>query len=111
MFDMMNMLGKVKDVQAKVKKVKEGLVNLQADGESGAGLVKAKVNGDKQVIKLEIDASLLKIEDKEMLQDLTVAAVNIALTEVDKKVAEEMKKSTEGLLPNIPGMDLGSLFS
>lgn len=111
MFDMMNMLGKVKDVQAKIKKVKEGLVHLKAEGESGAGLVKATVNGDRQLLKLEIDASLLKAEDKDMLQDLTVAAVNIAMKEVDKKIGDEMKKSTEGILPNIPGMDLGSLFS
>lgn len=111
MFDMMNMLGKVKDVQAKMKKVKEGLVNLQATGESGAGLVKATVNGDRQVLKLDIDASLLKAEEKEMLQDLTVAAINIAMKEIDKKIGDEMKKSTEGIMPNIPGLDLGNLFS
>lgn len=111
MFDMMNMLGKVKDVQAKIKKVKENLVHLQAEGESGAGLVKATVNGERQVIKLNIDASLLKPEEKEMLQDLTVAAVNIAMKAMDQKIGDEMKKSTEGMLPNIPGMDLGSLFS
>lgn len=108
---MMNMLGKVKDVQAKMKKVKEGLVNLQATGESGAGLVKATVNGDRQVLKLDIDASLLKPEEKEMLQDLTVAAINIAMKEIDKKIGDEMKKSTEGIMPNIPGLDLGNLFS
>lgn len=107
----MNMLGKVKDVQAKMKKVKEGLVNLQATGESGAGLVKATVNGDRQVLKLDIDASLLKPEEKEMLQDLTVAAINIAMKEIDKKIGDEMKKSTEGIMPNIPGLDLGNLFS
>ena len=111
MFDMMNMLGKVKDVQAKIKKVKENLVHLQAEGESGAGLVRATVNGERQVIKLNIDSSLLIPEEKEMLQDLTVAAVNLAMKEIDRKIGDEMKKSTEGMLPNIPGMDLGNLFS
>jgi hypothetical protein len=45
-----------------------------------------------------------------MLQDLVVAAINIALKNVDEKVKEEFKKSTEGVLPNIPGFDLGSMF-
>jgi hypothetical protein len=111
MFDMMNMLGKAKELQAKIKQAKENLIHLRAEGESGAGLVKATINGNKQIIKLDIDASLLKAEDKEMLQDLTVAAINIAIQQIDAKIMEEMKKQTDGLIPNIPGMDLGSLFS
>ncbi|TAH23805.1 MAG: YbaB/EbfC family nucleoid-associated protein [Cytophagales bacterium] len=111
MFDMMNMLGKVKEVQGKMKSIKENLVYLQASGESGAGLVKATVNGNRQVLKIEIDNSLLKPEDKDMIQDLTVAAINIALKEIEIKINEEMKKQTQGLLPNIPGMDLSNLFS
>jgi DNA-binding protein YbaB len=45
-----------------------------------------------------------------MMQDLIVAAVNKALDEVDVKAKEELKKSTQGVLPNIPGLDLGGLF-
>jgi DNA-binding YbaB/EbfC family protein len=111
MFDMMNMFGKVKEVQAKMKKAKENLVHLEAVGESGAGLVKATVNGNRQILKLEIDHSLIKAEEKDIMQDLSVAAINIAMKEMDKKIEQEMKKSTEGILPNIPGMDLSSLFS
>lgn len=110
MFDMMKMMGKVKEVQAKMKEAQEKLVYITAEGESGGGLVKAKANGKKQVLSIDVDVSLLKIEDKDMLQDLVVAAVNKALAEADEKGKEEIKKATDGILPNIPGMDLGGLF-
>lgn len=110
MFDMMGMLGKIKDLQAKMKEAQENLVHIQASAEAGAGMVKATVNGKKQVVKIEIDPDVIKPDDKEMLQDLVVAAVNKALAEVDVKAKEELKKTTQGILPNIPGMDLSSLL-
>jgi DNA-binding YbaB/EbfC family protein len=110
MFDMMGMLGKVKELQAKMKEAQENLVHVQASAEAGAGMVKATVNGKKQLVKLEIDSDVVKPEDKEMMQDLIVAAVNKALDEVDIKAKEELKKSTQGVLPNIPGLDLGAMF-
>ena len=110
MFDMMKMMGKMKEVQARMKEAQDNLVNLSAHGESGGGMVKATVNGKKQLIKLDIDPALLKSEDKIVVQDLVVAAVNKASEEAEVLAKEEMRKSTEGLLPNIPGMDLGSLM-
>ena len=109
MFDMNKMMEKVKEVQDKMKAAQENLATVTATGESGAGMVKAVVNGKKQVVDLEIDQELMKPEDKEMMQDLVIAAVNKALVEIDTKVKEEMKKSTDGLLPDIPGFDLGNL--
>jgi DNA-binding protein YbaB len=73
-------------------------------------LVKAVVNGKKQLISLDIDSSLFKESDKMIAQDLIVAAINKANEEVDVLAKEAMRKSTEGLLPNIPGMDLSNLF-
>ena len=110
MFDMMGMMGKVKEMQARMKEIKDGLVHITAEGESGAGLVKAMVNGGKQVLRIDIDPTLLKESDKAILQDLIVAAVNKAMQNVDERTQEEFKKKTEGLLPNIPGMDLGNMF-
>lgn len=109
MFDMMKMMGKMKEVQAKVKEAQENLVHIKVTGESGGGMVKATVNGKKEVISIDIDQDLVKPDDKEMLQDLVVAAVNKALQEVEVLAKEELKKSTEGMLPNIPGLDLGGL--
>ena len=110
MFDMMNMLGKVKEVQAKLKKAKENLVNITVTSESGAGMVKATINGERKIIKLDIDPDIIKSDDKDMLQDLIVAAVNKGMEEIEEKIKEELKKSTEGMLPNIPGLDLGNLL-
>ena len=110
MFDIMGMMGKVKEAQAKIKEAQARLVHLTAEGEAGAGLVKVFVNGERKVMKIEMDESLLTPNDKEMLSDLVVAATNKALESIELKIKEEMKKATEGMLPNIPGMDLGSMF-
>ena len=109
MFDMMGMLGKVKELQAKMKEAQDNLEHLTETAESGAGMVKVTVNGKKQVIRLEIDPDLIKPEDRQVMQDLVIAAVNKAITNVEEKAKEELKKSTQGLLPNIPGLDLSSL--
>jgi len=110
MFDMMKMMGKVKEVQAKMKEAQENLSRLQASGESGGGMVKAIVNGKKQVLSIEIDPAILKAEDKVLVQDLVVAAVNKASEEAEVLAKEELRKSTEGILPNVPGIDFSSLM-
>ncbi|MCB0495695.1 MAG: YbaB/EbfC family nucleoid-associated protein [Cyclobacteriaceae bacterium] len=110
MFDMMKMLGKVKEVQAKVKEVQEKLGNLTTEGEAGAGMVKAVVNGKKELVDLVIDDSLYTPEDKDMLKDLIVAATNIAMEKADALAKEEMRKATEGMMPNIPGLDLSGMM-
>lgn len=109
MFDMSKMMEKVREVQEKMKAAQDNLVNVTASAESGAGMVKAVVNGQKQVISLEVDNDLIKPDDKEMMCDLIIAAVNKALEEVEIKAKEELKKSTEGVIPNIPGFDFGNM--
>jgi DNA-binding YbaB/EbfC family protein len=110
MMDMFNMMGKVKEVQARLKEAQDKLVHLKATAESGGGMVKATVNGKKQLLIIDVDPSLLKEEDKTILQDLIVAAVNKASDEAENLAKEELRKSTEGILPNIPGLDLSSLM-
>jgi DNA-binding YbaB/EbfC family protein len=110
MFDMMKMMGKMKEVQARMKDAQDNLEKLSVHGESGGGMVKATVNGKKQLIALDIDSAILKADDKIMVQDLVVAAVNKAAMEAEVLAKEELRKSTEGILPNIPGMDLSSLM-
>ena len=110
MFDMMKMMGKVKEVQARMKEAQDNLVLIKASAESGGGMVKATVNGKKLLISLDIDPAILKSEDKVLVQDLIVAAVNKASDEVDVLAKEEIRKSTEGILPNIPGMDFSSMM-
>lgn len=110
MLDMMKMMGKMKEVQTRLKEAQDNLGNLRAQGESGAGMVKATVNGKKQLIQVDIDPSLIKAEDKVILQDLIVAAVNKAQEEAGTLAREEMRKSTEGLIPNIPGFDISGMM-
>jgi nucleoid-associated protein EbfC len=108
MFDMMKMMGKMKEVQARMKEAQDNLVKIQAHGEAAAGMVKATVNGKKQLVSIDIDPSLLN--DKMIVQDLIVAAVNKAQDEAENLAKEEMRKSTEGLIPNIPGFDLSGMM-
>jgi len=110
MFDMMKMMGKMKEVQARLKEAQDNLALLKVSGESGGGMVKATVNGKRQLIVLDIDAAILKAEDKTIVQDLVIAAVNKASDDAEAQAKEQLKKSTEGLIPNIPGMDLSNLM-
>lgn len=110
MFDMMKMMGKMKEVQARIKEAQDSLDKITAHGESGGGMVKVTVNGKRKLLAVDIDPSLLKAEDKIIVQDLVVAAVNKASEEAEVLAKEELRKSTEGLIPNIPGMDLGGMM-
>lgn len=103
--DIFKMMGQVKEVQAKLKEAQENLGQITATGDAGAGMVTAIVNGKREVISVEVDESLLTPTDKEMLQDLVVAAVNKALREVETKAQETLQQSTSGMF-NIPGLDL-----
>lgn len=110
MIDIMNLMGKMKEVQSRLKEAQDNLVNITASAEAGAGMVRATANGKRQIVKLEIDKDLVKPEDMDMMSDLVVAACNKALAEVEIKAREEMQKSTEGMMPNIPGMNFDGMF-
>ncbi|MES2795952.1 MAG: YbaB/EbfC family nucleoid-associated protein [Bacteroidota bacterium] len=110
MFDMMGMLGKVKDFQAKMKEAQEELGQITQQAEAGAGMVKVLINGNRKLLKIEIDPDLIKVEDKEMLQDLVIAATNKALEAVEEKIKDQLQNATKGIIPpGIPGLD--KLFS
>lgn len=110
MLDMMKMMGKVKEMQGKLREAQDKLETITVTGEAGAGMVKATVNGKKKVIAIEIDASILSTTDKVLVQDLVVAAVNKAIEEAEVRAREELRKSTEGLFPNIPGLDFTQMM-
>jgi len=105
-----DLMGKVKDLQANMQAAQEQLATLTETGESGAGLVRATVNGHKKLIKLEIDPSLVNPADNEMMQDLIVAAVNKAMETIEPKIKEHLKNATQGSLPSIPGLDLSNFL-
>lgn len=100
--DMSSIFGKVKELQENMKEAQDKIALLEAEGEAGGGMVKATVNGKKQVVRLQIDPDIISKDDREMIEDLSAAAVNKALENIDVKIQEEMKKVT-GNLPNIAG--------
>lgn len=108
--DLTGMMGKMKDLQARMKEAQEQLSSITESAESGAGLVRVTINGQKKIVGLEIDNDLIKPEDKEMLQDLVVAAMNKAMEKIEPKIKDHLQQSTQGMLPNIPGLDLGNLM-
>jgi len=70
-------------------------------------MIKATANGNKEIVSVEIDPQVINAEEKEILEDLVVAAVNKALQSAAKMAEEEMMKVTKGMLPpgmNLPGM-------
>ncbi len=104
------MMGKVKEMQSKMQEAQEKLGEITAEGESGGGMVKAVVNGKKELLRIEVEPELFRPEEARLTQDLIVAAVNNALRKVEEEAREEMAKVTEGMMPKVPGFDLDNLF-
>ena len=105
--NMQDMLKQVQKMQSDMAKVQQDLENKIVTEESGGGMVKATVNGKKEIISITIDDEIVKSADKEMLEDLVVAAVNKALKSAGKMAEEELGAITKGVIPpgfNIPGL-------
>ncbi|KJF75447.1 MULTISPECIES: YbaB/EbfC family nucleoid-associated protein [Rhizobium/Agrobacterium group] len=105
MRDIMGMMGKVKEMQAKMEKMQADIAALEVEGKSGGGLVTIKLNGKGSMLGLKIDPSLFKEDDVEILEDLIVAAHNDAKERAEAITAEKTKEITAGL-PIPPGMKL-----
>ncbi len=100
--DIMKQAGQM---QAKMADMQARLEQLVVEGQSGGGLVKVKMSGKGVVSGLDIDASLMKADEKEILEDLIMAALADAKGKADSAAAEQMKELTGGL-PLPPGMKL-----
>jgi DNA-binding YbaB/EbfC family protein len=90
------------NVQAQLAQAQEGLDRIEVEGVSGGGLVKVTASAKGRIIRLDIDASLLSPDNKEMTEDLLVAALNDARAKADQAAHAEMQKMTAGL-PLPPG--------
>ena len=91
-------------MQEKMQKAQEELQNIIVHGESGGGMVKISISCKNEIKKIDIDDSLFS-EERDMLEDLLIAAFNDAIRKADKKTQESMSGMTSGLnLP--PGMKL-----
>ena len=103
--NMAQLLKQARDVQKKIEEVQDELEYLTIDGESGGGMVKVVVNGKQQLLELEIEPDALK-EDKELLEDLIISAINNAMTKSLEESQQRMNAVTGNMLGgmNIPGM-------
>lgn len=95
--DMGNMMKKAQEMQSKMAELQEELGRIMVVGESGAGMVKATATAKGELTSLDIDPSIFNPDDKEVAEDLILAAVKDAQTKAQDKHAEEMSKLTEGL--------------
>lgn len=99
------MMKQVQEMQTRMADMQARLETLTVTGQSGAGLVKVTLSGKGVMKALEVDPSLLKPEEKEILEDLVIAAHTDAKSRMDQLVADEMKQVTGGL-PLPPGFQL-----
>ncbi len=103
--NMSQLLKQARDVQKKIEEVQNDLDDLTIETDSGGGMVKVVVNGKQQLLELTIEQEALK-EDKELLEDLIISAVNNALTKSLEESQNRMNAVTGNMLGgmNIPGM-------
>jgi DNA-binding YbaB/EbfC family protein len=103
--DIMGMMKKAQAVQAKLQEAQDELGRLEVEGEAGGGMVRLTLTARGDLKGVSIDASLLTPADREMLEDLIVAAFTDGKAKADRAAAEKMQSLTAGL-PLPPGMKL-----
>ncbi len=103
--DMMGMMSRIKELQANMERMQAELDTLEVEGAAGGGLVKVTMSAKGAVKKVSIDASLMKADEKEIVEDLIVAASADARAKSEKLVEEKAKALTGGM-PFPPGMKL-----
>ena len=95
--DMAGMMKKAQEMQTKMAEMQEQLANTVVLGEAGAGLVKARVTAKGEVTGLDIDPSILVASEKEVVEDLILAAIKDAQAKGQQRMSDEMRKMTEAL--------------
>lgn len=101
-----DILKQAQQMQKKMAKLQEDLKERVVEGTAGGNMVKALVNGKKELLKVEINPEVMDPDDVEMLEDLIIAAVNQAMKKAEEMSEEEMNKITGGLggMPGLGGM-------
>ena len=102
MKDLGSIMKQAQKIQAQIAKMQEELSSRMVEASAGGGMITVVANGKQEVVSIRIEPEVIDASDREMLQDLVVAAVNEALRKSQEMVSEEMKKITGGL--NIPGL-------
>jgi DNA-binding YbaB/EbfC family protein len=105
MKDLNEILGMATRVQEELTRAQENLDKIEVEGVSGGGVVKVRATAKGRIVGMDIDDSLLDVSEKQMLEDLLIAAFNDARKKADEVSNAEMSKMTSGL-PLPPGFKL-----
>ena len=100
--NMNSMMKQIQKLQKEMETMQENLDKEEFEATAGGGVVKAIVNGKKELLKVEIDPDVVDPDDVETLEDLLLAAVREAMSAVEEKTQGEMSRLTGGM--NLPGM-------
>ena len=100
MTDFKNIIDKAKELELKMKQSQEKIKNITIEGVSGSNSVTVILNGNGEMLKIKISNETVK-EDKEIIEDLIVAAHNNAKEKLKVRTTEEISKATGGF--DIPG--------
>ena len=103
--NMSKLLKQAKDMQEQIEQAQSQLSELIIEADSGGGMVSVKVNGKQEIIELNIDSDAMS-EDKEMLEDLIISALNKALSKSKSDSQEKMNSIAGGMMGGmkIPGL-------
>ncbi len=102
-------MGNIQQLMQQAQRMQQQMAQKQAElaektvtAQSGGGMVTATVNGAHELLELSIDPDVIDPDDKEMLEDMVVAAVNQAMQQAEEMAQQELGKLTGGM--NIPGL-------
>lgn len=97
MKNILSMMKQAKEMQQKMTELQNDIESIESTGQSGGGLVQINLKGKGEIQSVAIDDSLIKVEEKDILQDLIVAAYSDAKRSLDTKTAEKMREITGGM--------------
>ncbi|RKY88667.1 YbaB/EbfC family nucleoid-associated protein [candidate division KSB1 bacterium] len=90
-------------MQEEIMKAQEELEEIKVEGSSGGGMVVVTANGKQEILDIKIEKEVINPEDKEMLEDLILAAINQALNKATEVANEHIAKKAGGMLSRLPG--------
>ena len=105
------LMGQMPRIKEEMERLQQRLPQLTAEGDAGAGMVKVRVNGRLEVVGCVLSEEVMRLGDREMLEDLIQAAANQAIAKVRQQIAEETSKMAANLglppgmsVPGVPGL-------